>query len=244
MKEKVRIYEIDLLRGIGVIFMVLYHTVYDLNFFQMYNLDLNSILWVLVSKAAQIIFIVSAGITFTLSYERAIRLKKRKGLSAKIRHIMTLSGLALLITFITWGLFGEEQAVTFGILHFFAVATVITIPFYRFGTWNSTIGVLIMAAGIFMPKFDTSWWLYPIGLYSQTSLALDYFPLLPWFGVFLEGVAIGSLLVRFNILQRYKPMVRQLVLEKIGRRSLMMYLVHQPIIAGIILAYGYMKRFF
>lgn len=231
-----RIHEIDFIRGIGVVLMVLFHIVFDLDFFKIYDFDLGGLPWSLLKRGAQIIFIVTAGITFTLSLERSMALDKRIKLYSKLKHVCMLFSFAMLITLTTWLLFGN-QVIKFGILHFFVVATLLTIPLRRFGFWNSIIGILVIVAALLIPKLDAPWWLYPIGLNQEISPTFDYFPLLPWYGIFLQGVAIGSLFLKSLSSRNYKPFFRNVVIEKIGRRSLIIYLIHQPIIAGIIMIY-------
>lgn len=79
-----------------------------------------------------------------------------------------------------------------------------------------------------------------LGFHQQNlwRYTVDYFPLFPWFGVVLFGVGLGAILYKdgkrqfkFPDLSRYLP-VR--VVSAIGRRSLLVYLVHQPILVGLI----------
>ena len=79
-----------------------------------------------------------------------------------------------------------------------------------------------------------------IGIH-QTDLwryTLDYFPLLPWFGITLLGLVVGDWLYsgnerRFKMpdLSRYKPIK---IFQWIGQHSLVIYLLHQPIIACVL----------
>jgi uncharacterized membrane protein len=234
MKTKQRIHEIDLVRGIGVILMILFHFIFDLSFFGIINFRPDQLPWNLIARTAQIIFIVCAGITFTFSTEKSQDLKISKIFQGKLKYLITLSSLALLITLITWLIF-RNQFVIFGILHFYVIATLLTIPLRKLKIWNALLGILILVISFVIPKFDALWWTYPLGLNNPTFLAFDYFPLLPWYGVFLIGVAIGSFLINKNILQTYQPVFQNMPLETIGKHSLLIYLFHQPIIAGLLI---------
>lgn len=234
MNTKQRIHELDSIRGVGVILMILFHLIFDLYFFKIINFPPDQLPWILIARAAQIIFIVCAGITFAFSTEKSPDLKISKIFQSKLKYLLTLSSLALLITLITWLLFGD-QFVIFGILHFYVIATLLTIPLQKLKIWNGLLGILILLAAFLLPKFDALWWTYPLGLNAPTFLAFDYFPLLPWYGVFLIGVALGSFLISKNIFSNYQSIFRNLTLEKIGKHSLLIYLFHQPIIAGMIL---------
>jgi len=82
-----------------------------------------------------------------------------------------------------------------------------------------------------------------VGLH-QTNVFLytvDYFPLLPWFGVCLLGVVVGDILYsgnerRFRMpdLSKYKPAK---IFQWVGQHSLIIYLLHQPVIAGALFVF-------
>jgi uncharacterized membrane protein len=68
---------------------------------------------------------------------------------------------------------------------------------------------------------------------------MDYFPLLPWFGLFLVGMFCGKLLYpqgsrRFNIHEFTDPVTSALILP--GRHPLAIYLAQWPVIIGLLLA--------
>jgi uncharacterized membrane protein len=238
MIAKKRLHEIDLLRGIGVILMVVYHFFFDLNYFGLLSLHLQNFPWSFLALSAQLIFILAAGLTFTLSFPSA--LPTSKIFFTKRYYLLKLATLALLISLITWLLFGENF-VKFGILHFYVLATILTIPLHQLKFWNSLLGILIISASFLFPPFANQWWLYPLGLNKEILPAFDYFPLMPWYGVFLQGVALGHLLLKWKIPQNYQPKIRNQFLEKIGQHSLTIYLLNQPIIAGAILLFTFLN---
>ena len=110
--------------------------------------------------------------------------------------------------------------------------------FRNFPSWLLTlIGVLLAAAGIYLGTVilvDFPW-LVPLGfLYPEFSTA-DYFPLLPHFGFFLLGAVIGrkvysKKVTLFPNVNDRNPLIR--VLCFVGRHSLLIYLVHQPLLAA------------
>lgn len=79
-------------------------------------------------------------------------------------------------------------------------------------------------------------WLYPLGLMYPGFYSADYYPLLPWFPVFIFGIWLGGVIERsahvpaFN--RRYPP-----ALTFAGRHSLAVYLVHQPVLYGLCLLF-------
>jgi uncharacterized membrane protein len=67
---------------------------------------------------------------------------------------------------------------------------------------------------------------------------MDYWPLLPWFGLFLVGMFCGKLLYpqgnrRFNIPEFTNPVTSALTL--LGRHPLVIYLAQWPALIGVLL---------
>jgi uncharacterized membrane protein len=80
-------------------------------------------------------------------------------------------------------------------------------------------------------------WLLPFGLHSPTFSAFDYFPLIPWLGVFLVGAALGKSVYasRRSLLPWRMP---RTFVNFAGRHSLLIYIAHQPVIMGVLYALG------
>ena len=85
-------------------------------------------------------------------------------------------------------------------------------------------------------RYVDSWWLVPLGLPGPDFLSADYFPLLPNFGFFLLGAAIGRTVYRNkeSLLPRVNANAIPLrFLQWWGKQSLFIYLAHQPILTGL-----------
>jgi len=110
-------------------------------------------------------------------------------------------------------------------------------------TYTFLIGVTVVLVGILMSIYPMqnptiahlALGMHPTNIYSFT---VDYFPIFPWFGLCLVGIATGHWLYkenkrRFSIpdLSKYKPVS---AFSWLGKHSLVIYLVHQPIIAGVL----------
>ena len=81
-----------------------------------------------------------------------------------------------------------------------------------------------------------SLWLLPLGLTTEDFASSDYFPLLPYLGFFLLGAALGRTV--YSKKQTLLPKVnsRNFILRFLqwcGRQSLLIYLLHQPVLSGI-----------
>jgi uncharacterized membrane protein len=83
-------------------------------------------------------------------------------------------------------------------------------------------------------RFD---WLLPFGIHSPSYSAFDYFPLIPWFGIFLVGAALGKSLYasKRSLLPWRLP---RTFVNAAGRHSLLIYIVHQPVIMGVLYVLG------
>ena len=112
--------------------------------------------------------------------------------------------------------------------------------FKRFPTWLlAVLGIFMAVAGLYLDQqhiYVTTHYLMPLGLPWEGFATSDYFPLLPHLGWFLLGAVLGRTVYRKK--QTLLPMVNpQNILVRIfsflGRQSLWIYLLHQPIISGI-----------
>ena len=134
-----------------------------------------------------------------------------------------------------------ETPVLFGVLHCIGLSVVLSIPFMKYRNYTLLFALSIMFASTILAQYPTetpSVFHLTIGLHQANVWAhtVDYFPLIPWFGVTLLGLVIGDWLYcgnerRFRMpdLSKYKPVK---LFQWAGQHSLAIYLLHQPIIAG------------
>ena len=228
---KKRLWELDALRGLCVLGMVIVHFVYDL--IDLYALvDWEYPEWFLfVMRWGGLLFILISGICATLG-SRSVR----RGV------IVVLCGLVC--TAVTYGMyrFGfayEGIIIYFGVLHCLGTCMILWWGFKRRPAWAlAVLGAAMAAAGLYLQtrSFGTGMWLMPLGFMPHKFQSSDYFPLLPYFGFFLLGTVLGrtvyrkkeSLLPKVN---EKNPVLR--FLQFCGRHSLWIYLLHQPVLSGI-----------
>jgi uncharacterized membrane protein len=241
-----RFWEIDLMRGLAIVLMVVFHLLYDLNYFSGYGFDLNSGIWMYVGRSAAVLFIFLSGISLSLSFSRTAILQNA-GQRVYLKYLKRgcrIFSWGILVTFMTW-LFLGKGIIVFGILHFIGVSIILAYPFLRFPYINSLlIGVVIILLGLYLGNFTfESPWLLWLGFRPYGFYTLDYFPVFPWLGVTLIGVSTGNFLYpgytrQFNIrqLSDYLPIRLGCML---GKKSLFIYLIHQPVLIVLLYLLGY-----
>ena len=237
--NKKRFWEIDFLRGIAIIMMITYHIFFDLNFFDVYNINLYSLELRLFLYPIGTIFFLLVGISLSLSNSFHKKILSKKNLIYKfIRRGIWIFSLGLVITIVTF-LFLEKGFVVFGVLHCIGISIIISILFLNTKKITLTFGIVLIIMGVILRffTFDFNWFFW-LGFIPSDFHSLDYFPLLPWFGVALIGIFIGNIFYpehkrsfKINDISVYRPIK---FLCFLGRHSLLIYFLHQPIIVGII----------
>lgn len=212
--------------------MALFHFTWDLDYFGLAPAGVTAsapFKWLGDGIAASFLLVVGASLALASRHGFAPR--------AFFRRLLTITGAAALITLATWYAFPDEF-IFFGILHCIALSSLAAAPFLRA---RLPIVLLVAAIALMLPIFIASpfldapqyWWL---GLGTHQPLSNDWRPFLPWFGVVLIGLAGARAALAHGLPSRIadahpKGIVgRGLILA--GRRSLLIYLVHQPLLFG------------
>lgn len=230
MEEK-RIPELDLLRGIAVTGMIVVHFFYDLQYFGKVSLILPK--WLDgAGKYGHLIFILISGICATLGHRT-------------FHRGVLVFACGLLVSYVTLYLeyiLGFLQiGIWFGILHLLGFSMMVYPLFRDFYGWELLfLSLFLICAGFYFQKFTVEKpGLFPFGLCAENQYpGSDYFPIFPYFGWFLLGASAGKFLYperrsRIPWISRENPISR--FFQSVGRNSLSIYLVHQPILAGITL---------
>ncbi|RVU55645.1 DUF1624 domain-containing protein [Anaerosphaera multitolerans] len=236
--NKGRNYYLDMVRGLMVLSMILYHLFYDLVYF--FNYDINFFrgfgisLW---QRGTVVIFLLVSGVSLRFYSDY-----KKRGLQIFI--------LGIIITIITY-IFNPEEYVLFGILSLIGASIILVGLLEKYLVKiNSKLGAVLFTIlffiffnlprgylgfgnyRIFLPRIlYISKYTFPIGLPDSTFTSLDYFPLIPWFLIFLAGFYLGFILLKGGYL---KAAGRPNILSYIGEKSLIIYLAHQVVIYGVI----------
>ncbi|MDV4342912.1 DUF1624 domain-containing protein [Methanoculleus sp. YWC-01] len=233
-----RYWEIDLARGIAVVTMIVFHSAFDLNFFGVLPLDVSSGFLRMLAYLTASTFIFLAGVSFTISYARTSQRLAGRGLALKyVRRGLTIFGYGLVITAVTW-LILPSVYIVFGILHFIGIAILLAPLFVRFDTEKLLItSIACLIAGYAASLITGPWPLLWLGIRPPSFTSLDYVPLLPWFGLVLIGMACGHLFYPDGRRGYSLPIAEPTFirpLEFLGRHSLFIYFLHQPVILFMI----------
>ena len=228
-----RLWEIDCARGVAILMMVVFHTVFDLGFFGMYPVDTATGFWRYFAYATASLFLGIVGVSLVVSHARAAA--NLSGLALATKFFIRGAGifaLGLLVTLGTW-FYLHEGFVIFGILHLIGISVMLSPLFFRFGRWNIVIGLVCIAAGYGVSSLHGPAFLLPLGIMPPAFTSVDYTPIFPWFGMVLMGLGTGEFLYSGGVRQfPLRPLPEFVVtpLSFLGRHSLVIYLVHQPVI--------------
>lgn len=231
--QKKRIWELDAFRGLCILGMVVVHLLFDLmNTFSMPGLE-RSNLFSFVMLWGGVLFLLLSGICVTLGHH-------------PIRRGLIVLGAGLLCTIVTWamaalGLADASLIIYFGVLHCLGVCMLLWPIFRRFPNWLTAIIALILCiVGLYWRQNTplVSWWTMPFGAPPADFVTSDYFPLFPNLGFFLFGSLLGKGLYK-NKVSLFPRVNRRFFLIRFltfcGRYSLLIYLLHQPVITGILM---------
>lgn len=127
-----------------------------------------------------------------------------------------------------------KSFIYFGVLHQMAIALILARACVSLGAWNIALGTgaIIIGAWVSLDALNPKWinWLGGASIKPRTE---DYVPLFPWIGVVFLGTGLGAI-ARPRCLDDRRWRTPSLhPLTWVGRHSLTLYLVHQPILIGV-----------
>ena len=220
--QKNRIWELDALRGICILGMMVVHFVFDLNEFAGLGLTMPG--WFnFCQRYGHILFILISGICAALA-------------SRSFRRGVIVFCAGLLVTGVTLFMvcvlkFNRSLSIFFGILHLLGICMMLFPLFKKLPVWAlAVLGVGFVALGVWLAALE------PVAVSFPSAQGGDYFAIFPNLGWFLLGAVLGrtayrrreSLLPKVNadfFLLRF--------FRFCGRHSLWIYLLHQPVLAGL-----------
>lgn len=234
-----RVVAVDVARGLAIAGVVLFHIVWDLEFTGMIRGVAQHPVWLLFGRSLAGTFMFLVGVSLVLAHHDTIRVRPF------IRRLLTIALCAAAITVVTWFAF-PESFIYFGILHAITAATLLGMLFLRTSVpvcLAAAVIVLILSVFLDLSAFNTRWLAW-MGFAERPPPSNDFVPIFPWVGVTLLGMASAKLfsLRRDQNFPADPPVQGWLarLLVWMGHRSLLIYLVHQPILLSIIIPMSWM----
>lgn len=215
-----RYLSLDVLRGVCLLLMIIFHFGYDLSIFGYTTYDTNAdIEWRVFRAIIVSGFLLAVGMSSYLAYHRHIDKTKL------IKNLLKLISVSLLISLGSYYMYPQHW-VYFGIIHFVSVALPLSLLFVRRPNIALLVaGVIIVGYFGDILSLQTSWeWsVEHIGIPQHT---IDLVSFIPWFGVVLLGIAI----IHHKLLPVIPANAVSRFMARMGRHSLLIYLIHQPIL--------------
>lgn len=231
--------EIDMARGVALLGMAVYHEV------QIATVIVTGQFWQATGLPRMFGWVVALTFLFVFGMSAHIkyqRLRQKKLSFLQIYHqffkrAVVLALSAGLVSLVSWA-FLPDHWIRMGVLHFFALATLL-MPL-ALGSRRKLLlaGALVFGLWLSLRVVDlsavTSYWLLPLGVYPSTYATLDHWPLIPFLLVSIAGALFAS----WYVLNRSEWISRTIAANRvtapivwIGRHSLLVYLLHAPLLA-------------
>ena len=225
---KPRIWELDALRGLCVLGMIAVHLLFDLT-------SLSGTLS--FSYPGWLLFLMDwGGVAFFLISGICASLGRRC-----VKRGLVVAGCGLVVSAVTLVMYRMNMAdrtilIYFGVLHCLGGCMILWAGFRKLPSrMLLALSVLLTALGLWFGtlRVNTPWLIW-LGLRYPGFATSDYFPLLPFLGFFLMGGVLGRILYpnKESLLPKGIPCLGWL--QWIGRHSLPIYLLHQPLLTAIV----------
>ena len=218
VKHKNRSLFLDVLRGFTVVLMIIFHFSFDLDYFGFVSFDIvHHPFWYFFPRLIVFFFLFAVGVALTLAHRDGIKWKPF------FKRLLLIVFWAVVISVVTYKFFPNNW-IYFGTLHSIAVVSVMSLPFLKRPREALIIGLCLFIPSITLDK--TIPWI------QLPHSSWDYISPFPWVGASLLGIFAAH-----KGIQRIEFPQNSLVksLNYLGKHSLFVYLIHQPILFGILM---------
>ena len=236
---------IDALRGFAIVWMTLFHFGFDLNQFGYWQQNFyTDPLWTTQRSIIVSLFLFCAGLS------QSVAAVQGQSWQRFWKRWAQVAACALLVTAGSYWMY-PKSFIYFGVLHGIAVMLIVVRLTAGWGRWLWIAGALAIAmkfiaayahgtgANIgFLNEMSFNW----LGFISRKPVTEDYVPLLPWLGVMWWGMAAGQWLQASRPGWLKRPIAPSAApLAWLGRWSLSWYMLHQPVLIGILMGLAALK---
>lgn len=246
-----RAFELDLLRGIAIVMMMFMHFSYDVRYEfsrDVFHYLYSDWFWEFVHPIIIVLFVGISGVCCSFSKNNLVR---------GLRLLAIALCFTAATTFVKY-VMDIDCLIIFNVLHLLSLSTLVysLFTFIEKKTKISSMGMsfIIGLIGIYIIILNNNLdlydyatdmkWLFVFGIEVEGLPSMgDFMPIIPWLGVFLTGSAIGRLCYpeKKTLFADAPQTVRKISkpFEFLGRHSLLIYLVHQPVIYGVLFVIFY-----
>lgn len=229
---------LDALRGTAVVWMAVFHFFFDLNHFGLIRQNFYTDPFWTVQRAVIVTLFM-----FCVGLGQAVAMRQAQGWPRFYRRWRQIAVCAALVSLGSWLMF-PRSFISFGVLHGIALMLIVARLSVGWGRWLWLAGLLaVLAPHVLQHAWFDSRWTNWIGLVTRKPVTEDYAPLLPWLGMVWWGLAAGQWLLARRpdwlggaIAASCQP------LALLGRWSLSFYMLHQPVLIGLVMAWVAIKR--
>lgn len=208
---------IDAIRGFTVILMIFFHFCFDLNNFKFIDVDIiHGTFWFALPRIIVFLFLFAVGMSLTLANHDEIHWR------LFWKRFFKISMFAALISLVTYFIIPENW-IYFGTLHAIATISIMSLPFLKKPTLSLTTALFLFIPSIIFDK-NIPWITLP-------HQSWDYIAPFPWLGAALLGIFAVHKGLHLQAIPDNLP-TRSL--NFLGKYSLVIYLIHQPILFGIV----------
>jgi uncharacterized membrane protein len=223
---------LDALRGAAMVWMAVFHFMFDLNHFGLITRQdfYRDPLWTGQRTAIVSLFLSCAGMG------QAIALQQGQSAARFWRRWAQVAACAVLVSVGSWFMF-PRSFISFGVLHGIALMLVLARFAAPLRVWLWPLGLLAVVLPwlVAHPFFDSRWTNW-VGLVTRKPVTEDFVPVLPWLGVMLWGLAAGQALLARGAPLLGGALPKPLApLAALGRWPLTFYMLHQPVLIGLVL---------
>ena len=238
-----RFIEIDIFRGLALFLMIVAHIVWDLDYFKI--IPMNDNIYSTYVEVIPLLFFLIVGLSLIVSkkkIENKTIEEQNRYYKKLIARGLKIIGFGMILTIGSF-IFIPDKPIFFGVLHCIGLSIILSVPILKYKNFAFLYSILFIFLSLIVTQCTVeqpNFLQFIVGLH-QTDVwkyTIDYFPLLPWFTLIIIGIAVGDLLYsgdkrtfRLPDLSRYKSLK---IFQWVGQHSLGIYLIHQPIIGGLI----------
>lgn len=227
----IRYERLDALRGIAIVWMAAFHFGFDLAHFKLIEANFyRDALWTNQRTCIVSVFLFCAGLG------QSVAVAQGQSWRRFWKRWAQVAGCAVLVSAGSALMFPNSW-ISFGVLHGMAVMLILARVGAGWGGWLWPLGLaaLLLPQFVQHPFFETRWTNW-VGLVTRKPITEDWVPVLPWLGVMWWGVASGRWVqqnrpdwLRGGVPGALAP------LAVLGRWSLTFYMLHQPVLIGLLL---------